>query len=274
MSTALAEDPNAANLVPNQNQGVFNANNPNNILWDNPNAYDPSVNPTGGTSSGGNPNAIPSEPYVDPNIPQDAYGHQMLKRWGGSQFAKGGGLWGNQQPMIYPGGMATPDIVFPNVFQGGGIAPANAGETPWAETVGVWGRQAAGNMGAYADAALAGSSWLSSLGENRKNKLNQEQYEGRLMGDALFEVGDANRGSWTVNRGDFRPDQQNPVFDKGYNFGNIGSPIVQSQFGGQFGYQPMNNVQQNSQYRAGGEYYLNDNEINNILQAGGQIEFI
>jgi len=176
--------------------------------------------------------------------------------------------------MIYPGGMATPDMIFPNVFQGGGNAPANAGETPWAETVGVWGRTPAGNMGAYADAALAGSSWLSSLGENRKNKLNQEQYEGRLMGDALFEVGDAGEGSWTVNRGDFRPNKQNPIFDKGYNFGAEGSPIVQGQFGGQFGYQPMNNGQQNSQYQAGGEYFLNDDEISNILQAGGQIEFI
>lgn len=165
------------------------------------------------------------------------------------------------QPM-YPGG--HPFTVVNAIFQQGG---SNIGspstENPWAKTTGVWKKGMAGTGQDWADWGLAGMSMLSSLGEGNERKALEEQMKQRMLGDAVFEpmgAGDASRGTWTVNRGDFRPDQQTPVQYQGWNQGMIGSPMVQGRYGGQ--------------YQEGGEYYMTDAEIEQFMAMGGSIEYL
>ena len=73
-------------------------------------------------------------------------------------------------------------------------------------------------------------------------------------------AGDSSRGTWTTNRGDFRPDQHTPVQFQGWNQGMIGSPMTQYRQGGE--------------YQTGGEYYLSNDEIQQIMAMGGQVEFL
>ncbi len=164
-------------------------------------------------------------------------------------------------PMKYPGGMKTPKTPLPNVlsffpavFQMGG---ASAGENPYAETTAVWKRSGPGASRDWADWGIAGMSMLSSIGEKNEREELEKQMSARMSGDNVFQpigFGDASRGSWTVNRGDFRPDDNTPVQFSGANMGMIGSPY--------------------QQFQMGGEYVLSDQEINTILQMGGEIEFI
>jgi hypothetical protein len=150
---------------------------------------------------------------------------------------------------------------------GGGIPKAEFGleipemngfpnAQPWAESKAVWKRNIA-NGQELADWGLAGMSMLSSLGEARDRRAIEEGMKQRMMGDAVFQpvgAGDTSRGSYTVNRGDFRPDQTTPVQFQGWNQGMIGS--------GQ------------TQYQQGGEYTMSDEEVAQFLAMGGQIEYI
>ncbi|TXG78741.1 hypothetical protein E6Q11_00385 [Candidatus Dojkabacteria bacterium] len=174
-----------------------------------------------------------------------------------------GGFPFSTQPS-YPG--ANPfesQLLF---FKGGGlnkIGLPNSEPDPWAKTEAVWKRQMAGNSQDWADWGLAGMSMLSSIAENDERQAMEEQMKQRMVGDAVFNpygAGDASRGTWSVNHGDFRPDQHTPVQFQGWNQGMIGSPMTQGKYGGQ--------------YQNGGEYYLSDDEINQIMAMGGQVEFL
>lgn len=164
----------------------------------------------------------------------------------------------------YPG--AVPFHAYTAFFQPGGetqVGSPSAGDNPWAQTEAVWKRQMAGNTQDLADWGLAGMSMLSSFAEGNERRALEEQMKQRMVGDAVFNpygAGDASRGTWTVNRGDFRPDQHTPVQFQGWNQGMIGSPMTQGKYGGQ--------------YQDGGEYYLSDDEINRIMAMGGQVEFL
>lgn len=164
----------------------------------------------------------------------------------------------------YPG--AVPFHAYTAFFQPGGETEAgspNAGDNPWAQTEAVWKRQMAGNSQDWADWGLAGMSMLSSIGETGERRAMEEQMKQRMVGDAVFNpygAGDASRGTWTVNRGDFRPDQHTPVQFQGWNQGMVGSPMTQGKYGGSF--------------QQGGEYYLSDDEIQQIMAMGGQVEFL
>jgi hypothetical protein len=66
---------------------------------------------------------------------------------------------------------------------------------------------------------------------------------------------DLDKGDWTANEGYFRPDQDVPVQNTGYNFESM-----YAKMGGS--------------YKKGGEYYLTDEEIDAIISMGGQVEFL
>jgi hypothetical protein len=109
----------------------------------------------------------------------------------------------------------------------------------------------------WADWGLAGMSLATSILEGKDRRKNKEQMEARMIGDAVFAphgAGDASRGTWSVNHGNFRPNQHVPVQFQGFNQGFIGSPMVQ--------------------YQDGGEYYLSDKEIDYIKRMGGTIEYL
>lgn len=158
---------------------------------------------------------------------------------------------------FYPG--ATPFHSYTAFFQDGGtMQPGfpNAGQ-PWAQTEAVWKRSAAGAGQDWADWGLAGMSMISSFGEQNERKALEEQMKQRMLGDAVFQpngAGDASRGTWTTNSGAFRPDQMTPVQFQGWNQGMIGSPMTQ--------------------YQQGGEYYLSDDEIDEIMRMGGNVEYL
>lgn len=175
---------------------------------------------------------------------------------------KHGGMFPAAAP--YPG--AYPFHAYTAFFQEGGENPVgtpNSGNDPWAQTEAVWKRQMAGNPQDMADWGLAGMSMLSSFGEANERRDLEEQMKQRMFGDAVFNpygAGDSSRGTWTTNRGDFRPDQHTPVQFQGWNQGMIGSPMTQYRQGGE--------------YQTGGEYYLSDDEIQQIMAMGGQVEFL
>jgi hypothetical protein len=356
------------------NQSVFSEDGPNSIMWNQGNDQ-----PWNQTSAPTAPPVGPQgEAYVDPNIPLDD--HQMLKMYGG-QMQYGGvpfheafpqaqrfptpwrGAYmqfgGDGNPMQYPGGMNTPNMVFPNVLQFGGNAPADAGNTPWAETTGVWTKDNDQMMGAIGKGLDPAMNWVASLGEQSKLNKIEDQMQARMLGDNMFMAegyGDVSRGKHTVNRGEFDPRRDVVVQDQGMNMGQIGSNQVQFAYGGGYpmaqmgmdikydrymGYGPQvgqpaargaapqvgqrvgqagaqvgqrvaaptNYLQQINQgppvdvdgngqvsrqeavqymnppqlnfgggnnyqgYQQGGEYYLSDNEIQAIMQAGGQVEY-
>jgi hypothetical protein len=181
---------------------------------------------------------------------------------------RNGGVFPAAAP--YPG--VVPFHVYTVFFQDGGENPEgdenpvgmpNSNNDPWAKTEAVWKRQMAGNFQDMADWGLAGMSMFSSLGEARERRNLENQMKQRMIGDAVFNpygAGDAFRGSWTVNRGNFRPHQHTPVQFQGWNQGMIGSPMTQYAYGGE--------------YQTGGEYYLSDDEIQQIIAMGGQVEFL
>jgi hypothetical protein len=95
------------------------------------------------------------------------------------------------------------------------------------------------------------------------NKKQEEANKWRFSGDANFVARpqtSSSRGDYDVNSGMFRPDQYVPVQFRGNNMGNIGSPYYTAQYGGQ-----PNEDQ---------EVYMSDEEIQQYLAAGGQLEFL
>ena len=74
-----------------------------------------------------------------------------------------------------------------------------------------------------------------------------------------YQAEDVSQGGWAENSMDFKPNQK--VFNqfRGYDAGTIGGAAV-AQYGGQ--------------YQMGGTYEVSEDEVNAILAAGGQIEYL
>jgi hypothetical protein len=84
----------------------------------------------------------------------------------------------------------------------------------------------------------------------------EEELRGRSMAENLYAPTPRNsRGDYSVNEGYFQPQNMVPVQYSGM-------PGVYSKMGGQ------------NDFQEGGEYYLTDEEIRRIQEAGGEIDFI
>ena len=103
-----------------------------------------------------------------------------------------------------------------------------------------------------ANAILSGTSWLANMLENTQKNNTSRDLRMNTSSDSLFLPVTGSRGDYEMNSGAFRPDQMVPV-----------------QFGG---YQNMGYGRQS--YQEGGEYSLDDDEIQAILAAGGEIEYV
>lgn len=102
----------------------------------------------------------------------------------------------------------------------------------------------------------AGLDLLSAGMTNREARQNEKMFRSKMGADQVFTpMQDMSRGDYTANEGYFRPDQQVPVQFSGYNFE---SPYA--RYGGS--------------YQKGGEYYLSDEEIQEIINMGGEVEFL
>ena len=104
-----------------------------------------------------------------------------------------------------------------------------------------------------APAILAGMNMVAGALDNRQAMRNQEELRNRLSFDQMSTVLPGSQGDYAFNTGAFRPDQMVPVQFTGYN-----NPM--SQLGGAF--------------EKDSEYYLDDNTIQAILAAGGEIEYL
>lgn len=108
---------------------------------------------------------------------------------------------------------------------------------------------------------LAGTAAIASILEKRNRAKQEEQFRSRMGTDQFFtpvSAGAASRGDYDTNSGMFRPNMMVPVQFPGGMPAGYGYPSY--QYGGS--------------YQQGGEYYMNDNDINQILAAGGQIEYL
>ena len=102
----------------------------------------------------------------------------------------------------------------------------------------------------------AGLDLLSAGLQNREASRNEKMFRNKMGADQVFtKMPDMSRGDYTANEGYFRPDQQVPTQFTGYNFE---SPYA--RMGGS--------------YKKGGEYYLTQEEIDEIIAMGGQVEFL
>lgn len=130
----------------------------------------------------------------------------------------------------------------------------------------------------------AGANWLMAGTEgitsifNQQNTRNAKARMKSLQGaDANFAAMPAgNRGTYGQTgayNGVFNPFNMTPVQQPGMNFGQVGSPIVFA-YGGGYNFGGNMNYHQQSSLREGGEYDLDDDVINEILAAGGTVEYI
>jgi hypothetical protein len=114
----------------------------------------------------------------------------------------------------------------------------------------------------------AGINWGFALGEMGIAGLDSRANAGNLAKAKALEGADAKfgfvpagaRGHWGNNMID--PANNVAVQFKGQNFGQHGSPYASAKYGGFQGFEE------------GGEYYMTDDEINAIMKAGGQIDFL
>ena len=107
----------------------------------------------------------------------------------------------------------------------------------------------------FAPTVLAGLEGLAGAAQNKDARQKEKELRGRLAFDQIgFEVPQTSgsQGDWTVNEGYIRPNDMVPV-----QFTGAG-PLA--QMGGSL--------------NEGDELYLDDETINAILAAGGQIEYL
>lgn len=106
--------------------------------------------------------------------------------------------------------------------------------------------------------------FISSRLEANQNKKQDKANKWRFSGDANFVAKpqtSSSRGDYDVNSGMFRPDQYVPVQFRGNNMGNVGSPYYTAQYGG-------------SGFNDEEEVYMSDEEIQQFLASGGQLEIL
>lgn len=109
------------------------------------------------------------------------------------------------------------------------------------------------SMEPEANWAIAGMNAVSSAFELAQAKKNEEKFK-QLQGadNQFYSTPAGNRGDYD-QFGNFRPNQKVPVQFAGQNYGEMGTPYT---------------------FQEGGEYYMSDEQIESIMKAGGQIEFL
>jgi hypothetical protein len=152
----------------------------------------------------------------------------------------------------------------------------------------------------YIEAGMnIGTNFLNSS-ENRNNKARLAKYQ---TSDYTHPATQKDMGDYVANGqqwGSFRPNQTTPAFDTGYERGNAGDAFSQFEEGGSMspysypsqlpaipGRNQSDNMsmythwnqrpvmqQGGSMYQENGVYNLSDDEINNIIQQGGQVEYL
>lgn len=159
------------------------------------------------------------------------------------------------------GGLSAEDMTAFDASARAGYHGPVAGQDD--ETTIIWKRK----MGIDPENAVAwgltGMNALSSYAEMQEARKNEELMRQRMNADALFQpiqAGDVSRGDYEVNTGAFRPDQMVPVQFQGNNFGQIASGNTYRKGG------PV--------YNAGGEYYLTDEQIRQIMKKGGTVKYL
>ena len=103
---------------------------------------------------------------------------------------------------------------------------------------------------------MAGLDVIGGMGQNLDASQKEKELKNKTTASEVFtSMPDMSRGNYTANEGYFRPDKQVPTQFTGYNFK---SPYA--KMGGS--------------YKKGGEYYLTQEEIDEIIAMGGQVEFL
>jgi hypothetical protein len=117
-------------------------------------------------------------------------------------------------------------------------------------------RQKLGSYNPYeAPTMLAGLNLIEGLTQNMGNEKKKKEVYNKMSADQVYTKNTKkDRGDYN-DQGYFRLDQQVPVQFPGYNFT---SPYA--RYGGS--------------YKKGGEYYLSDEEIQEIINMGGQVEYL
>ena len=106
-----------------------------------------------------------------------------------------------------------------------------------------------------ANGILAGTGKIANMLEMAQQHKQDEKLRRRFGADSVFQptpYSQASRGDYDPNTGMFRPNMMVPTqFQGGYGMG--------------YGY---------GSYQSGGEYYMDDNDIQQILAQGREIEYI
>lgn len=103
---------------------------------------------------------------------------------------------------------------------------------------------------------LAGLQGIAGFMDRRDQFKRRNEYRDKTGADQVFaKTWDDDRGDYEMNTGDFRPDQKVPVQFSGYN-----NQSFTAKMGGS--------------YKKGGEYYLSEEEIQRIIDMGGEVEFL
>jgi len=99
---------------------------------------------------------------------------------------------------------------------------------------------------------MAGLDFVAGAGNNLDAANTEKKMRDRTSASNIFATTDMSKGDWS-SQGYFRPNQQVPVQFPGFNYPS-------AKMGGG--------------YKKGGEYYLTEDEINELIQNGGQVEFL
>jgi hypothetical protein len=155
-----------------------------------------------------------------------------------------------------------------------------------------------------ADTVLTGMSALSNLARGKERRALEEKLATGKMSDKLFTSVEKYKGDYVPDSGAlsgiFRPNQTTPIFDSGYDRGYAGRSSYGFDRGGSIGYSDWSQTPVNGYYgvpqgefspysqwsqspvkmQSGGAmmqdgvYDLTEDEINEIIQMGGQVEFL
>jgi hypothetical protein len=196
----------------------------------------------------------------DPTFGKNFNPHLPAKGYGGIPKAQDGMNWnfqGAQQPQFTtPESVGLqPDPIYKTQMQDTGAPPVSGNMLPQGQEQQYKITQKFKNKldpEAAVNWGLAGASMLASAFEQREAKKNEEKWKALQGADAQFYAQEAgDRGKWY--NGKIQPNAMVPVQFAGQNNGQMGSPY---------------------QFQEGGEYYMTDDQINAIMQAGGEIDFL
>ncbi len=152
-----------------------------------------------------------------------------------------------------------------------------------------------------ADTILTSMAFASNLGRGKERKALEDKLANKMSSDYMFTAVGKNKGDYVPTGqtyGEFRPNQKTPTFDTGYQRGNANRPYYGGfDKGGSPGYSDWSQTPINGYYgvptgemtmyphwtqapvmQMGGapstEQYLTDEEIAEIIQMGGQVEYL